>query len=94
MTHAADGNSEQAQTEELPDRYAALLSRARTIEAQTLIRSVFGSFTHWQRESGARVRKVRATYYLAMERFVGDTRTRQRQEQWPHLSPYRSDHLR
>jgi hypothetical protein len=37
---------------------------------------VFGSFTHWQRESGARVRKFRVksgqTYYLAVERFVGD----------------------
>jgi hypothetical protein len=32
------------------DRYAALLSRALTTEAKTLVRSVFGSFHYWQRK--------------------------------------------
>jgi hypothetical protein len=58
------------------DRYAALLSRARTTEAQTLVRSVFGSFAYWQRNTGKRVRKygekTGKTYHDAIERFIGD----------------------
>jgi hypothetical protein len=42
------------------DRYAALLSRALTTEAQTLVRSVFSSFAYWQRNTGKRVRKYGA----------------------------------
>jgi hypothetical protein len=58
------------------DRYAALLSRALTTEARTLIRSVFGSFNYWQRSTGKRVRKygdkTGKTYNDAIERFIGD----------------------
>jgi hypothetical protein len=58
-----------------PDRYAALLSRHRSPAAENLIKQVFGEFAHWQRESGKRVRKLRAksgqAYHDAIERFVG-----------------------
>jgi hypothetical protein len=58
------------------DRYAALLSRALTTEAQTLVRSVFGSFAYWQRNTGKRSRKygekTGKTYHDAIERFIGD----------------------
>jgi hypothetical protein len=61
---------------ELRDRYAALLSRARTTEAHTLVRSVFGSFIYWQLNTGKRVRKygdkTGKTYNDAIERFIGD----------------------
>jgi hypothetical protein len=58
------------------DRYAALLSRARTTEAKTLVRSVVGSFVYFQRNTGKRVRKygekTGKTYHEAIERFIGD----------------------
>jgi hypothetical protein len=58
------------------DRYAALLSRALTKEARNLVRSVFGSFNYWQRNTGRRVRKygekTGKTYNDAIERFIGD----------------------
>jgi hypothetical protein len=58
------------------DRYAALLSRALTPEAKTLVRSVFGSFIHWQLDTRKRVRKygekTGKTYHDAIERFIGD----------------------
>src|SRR4029077_6379429 len=58
-----------------PDRYAELLSRHRSPEAEKLIKQVFGEFAHWQRASGKGVRKLRAKsgqpYHDAIERFVG-----------------------
>jgi hypothetical protein len=58
------------------DRYAALLSRCHSSEAEGLIHQVFGELAHWQRASGKRVRQFRAkrgqTYHEAIERFVGD----------------------
>jgi len=58
------------------DRYAALLSRALTTDAQNLVRSVFARFAHWQRNTGKRVRKygekTGKTYHEAIERFAGD----------------------
>jgi hypothetical protein len=58
------------------DRYAALLSQALTTEAETLVRSVVGSFIYWQLNTGKRVRKygekTGKTYNNAIERFIGD----------------------
>jgi hypothetical protein len=63
-------------TKEPEDRYAALLSRGRTSAARDLVRQVFGEITHWQRESGRRVRKYRAksgsAFHDAVERIIGD----------------------
>jgi hypothetical protein len=58
------------------DRYATLLSRCRTTEAQDLIRRVYRDIDDWQKRSGKRVRARRARsghkFLDAIERFVGD----------------------
>ena len=59
------------------DRYAALLSRCHSSEAEGLIHQVFGELAHWRRiSSGKRVRQFRSkrgqAYHEAIERFVGD----------------------
>jgi hypothetical protein len=76
ITTTSDPTTTNNKTAELRDRYAALLSRALTTEAQTLVRSVFGSFAYWQRHTGKRVRKygekTGKTYHDAIERFIGD----------------------
>jgi hypothetical protein len=58
------------------DRYATLLSRCRTTEAQDLIRRVYLDIDDWQKRSGKRVRARRARsghkFLDAIERFVGD----------------------
>jgi hypothetical protein len=63
-------------TKEPEDRYAALLSRCRSSQAEGLIHQVFGELAHWQRASEKRVRQFRAkrgqAYHEAIERFVGD----------------------
>ena len=63
-------------TKEPEDRYAALLSRSRSSQAEGLIHQVFGELAHWQRASERRFRQFRAkrgqAYHEAIERFVGD----------------------